>query len=446
MRILSVFLMSFFILNNTGYTSEPVKNILVLNSYHEGFSWTDGINSSIKNYFSGSKNKVELYFEYLDGKRFSDNAYLKQLTELYLFKFRDREIDVIIAADDNALDLLLENEKKLFTDVPVVYTGINNLTIPDVVNGKRYTGILEETPPDGAVHLALKLHPGVKKIYVLADYSSTGRARIQSLEMIRYDFSGIAFEYSANTTIDEIKKRLSTLDEKSLVLLLAYFNDSTGTFFSYEELMSAIYPVTSVPIYAVSNNFLGQGITGGVVNSSEVQGREASRVAERILNGEKPENIPPKRDVELKTVLDYKELKKFGVNTSLVPANSLIINSPKGFYDFYKENMVFFLVVVSAGFFAGIIALASGRNKILRINRERLKVISELSSALNEVTALRGLLPICANCKKIRNDQGYWERIENYVTDHSGLVFTHSLCPDCAKKLYPEFSDQKEEK
>ena len=57
-------------------------------------------------------------------------------------------INLIIATDDNALNFLRENEKRLFPSVPVVYTGINNLTIPDVVNGKRYTGILEETPPE----------------------------------------------------------------------------------------------------------------------------------------------------------------------------------------------------------------------------------------------------------------------------------------------------------
>ena len=118
--------------------------------------------------------------------------------------------------------------------------------------------------------------------------------------------------------MDEIKKRLSSLDESSLVLLLAFFNDSTGTFFSYEKLMSEIYPVTSVPVYAVSGNLLGLGITGGVVNSSEDQGREASRIAGMILNGEKPENIPAKRDVELKIVLDYKEMKRFGIDSSLI--------------------------------------------------------------------------------------------------------------------------------
>jgi GAF domain-containing protein len=62
----------------------------------------------------------------------------------------------------------------------------------------------------------------------------------------------------------------------------------------------------------------------------------------------------------------------------------------------------------------------------------------ELRRTLEEVKALRGMLPICAACKKVRDDQGYWDRIEDYVTKHSELEFTHSLCPDCAKTLYPQ--------
>jgi len=63
----------------------------------------------------------------------------------------------------------------------------------------------------------------------------------------------------------------------------------------------------------------------------------------------------------------------------------------------------------------------------------------ELTEALANVKTLKGLLPICASCKKIRDDQGYWTRIESYLYKHSEAEFSHSICPDCAKKLYPEF-------
>lgn len=62
----------------------------------------------------------------------------------------------------------------------------------------------------------------------------------------------------------------------------------------------------------------------------------------------------------------------------------------------------------------------------------------ELEQALVEVKRLQGILPICANCKKIRDDTGYWQQIEAYISDHSEAEFSHGICSDCAKKLYPE--------
>lgn len=66
---------------------------------------------------------------------------------------------------------------------------------------------------------------------------------------------------------------------------------------------------------------------------------------------------------------------------------------------------------------------------------------AELQEALTKIKTLSGLLPICASCKKIRDDKGYWNRIETYISDHSEAEFSHSICPECTKKLYPELYD-----
>ncbi len=63
-----------------------------------------------------------------------------------------------------------------------------------------------------------------------------------------------------------------------------------------------------------------------------------------------------------------------------------------------------------------------------------------LNATLEEIKILKGFLPICASCKNIRNDQGYWEKIEQYISNHSEAEFTHTLCPDCIKKLYPDIN------
>jgi hypothetical protein len=68
----------------------------------------------------------------------------------------------------------------------------------------------------------------------------------------------------------------------------------------------------------------------------------------------------------------------------------------------------------------------------------------DLENALAEVKTLSGLLPICASCQKIRNDKGYWDRIETYIQAHTEATFSHSLCPDCARKLYPDLYKDRE--
>jgi hypothetical protein len=69
---------------------------------------------------------------------------------------------------------------------------------------------------------------------------------------------------------------------------------------------------------------------------------------------------------------------------------------------------------------------------------EREELIRSLQAALQDVRTLSGLLPICAHCKKIRDDDGYWTQIESYIRDHSGIDFTHGICPDCAREWFHE--------
>jgi hypothetical protein len=90
-----------------------------------------------------------------------------------------------------------------------------------------------------------------------------------------------------------------------------------------------------------------------------------------------------------------------------------------------------------------IVLLLFKENKTIverkRAEAEREKLIKELQDAIARINKLNGLLPICAHCKKIRDDKGYWNQIESYIREHSEAEFSHGICPDCAQKLYPEF-------
>lgn len=84
-------------------------------------------------------------------------------------------------------------------------------------------------------------------------------------------------------------------------------------------------------------------------------------------------------------------------------------------------------------------------SKRKQVQAEREQLVRELQEALAHVKTLSGLLPICANCKKIRDDEGYWHSVEAYMSAHSEARFSHGICPECMKKLYPWFKPEQEE-
>jgi hypothetical protein len=111
-----------------------------------------------------------------------------------------------------------------------------------------------------------------------------------------------------------------------------------------------------------------------------------------------------------------------------------------GVYDVFNLSGHLLRIVAAALIYLGIIR--TGFEKPYRLLFRDLKQReTQLEEAIEQVKTLRGFLPICSSCKKVRNDAGYWQQIESYVTAHSEAEFTHSLCPDCARKLYPGFTD-----
>jgi len=110
-----------------------------------------------------------------------------------------------------------------------------------------------------------------------------------------------------------------------------------------------------------------------------------------------------------------------------------------------RKNGTLFPVEISVG------ALVDGNTHAIirditerkQMEKEREKLILELQEALANVKQLSRLLPICASCKKIRYDKGYWNQIEEYITEHTDTLFSHGMCPDCLEKARYEFEKLK---
>ena len=98
----------------------------------------------------------------------------------------------------------------------------------------------------------------------------------------------------------------------------------------------------------------------------------------------------------------------------------------------------------SDGQMVGASSIASDVTERKKMEWERTRLIAHLNEMLSKVKTLSGLLPICASCKKIRDDRGYWQQLETFVGEHSGAEFSHSICPDCMKRLYHQFAPAEE--
>lgn len=147
---------------------------------------------------------------------------------------------------------------------------------------------------------------------------------------------------------------------------------------------------------------------------------------------------------------NFAAIRQLGVNLTeleikLEAEHKMKIFENAGRLRFY----VLFLVILSLGLaiFLGYILnkMINSLNQEIskRIQTEKTILIesNKLKDALARVNVLSGLIPICAACKKIRDDKGYWNQIENYIRDHSEAEFSHSICPKCEKKLYPDLCD-----
>ncbi len=105
-------------------------------------------------------------------------------------------------------------------------------------------------------------------------------------------------------------------------------------------------------------------------------------------------------------------------------------------------DLSFYPLLDPQGQAVGVAIFGQDITERLAVEREREALVVSLTQALAEVKTLSGLLPICSNCKRVRDDQGYWNQIEYYVSQHSQAQFSHGICPECARKLYPDLMDQ----
>jgi two-component system cell cycle sensor histidine kinase/response regulator CckA len=314
-----------------------IKRVLVLHSYHKGLGWTDSITEGIEAVFKKSEFPVEIFYEFMDTKRIFDETYLARLVELYRYKYRQRRFDAIISSDDHAFKFLLAHHDALFGHTPVVFCGVNYFSDDFLAGTVDFTGVVESFSIKGTIDGALAIDPDIRRIFAVVDNTVTGQANRKLLDAVIPEYaSRLQFTFITDIDMDEVQQTVSRLPDKSVVLLLSYTSDRSGNTFSLEQSAELVCQASNRPVFGFWDFYLNHGIVGGMLTTGTAHGSEAARMALRIMDGERPADIPVLKESPNRYIYDYAEMRKFGISPARLPSGSTVINRPLTFYQQYK--------------------------------------------------------------------------------------------------------------
>ncbi len=356
--------------------------ILILNSYHQGYSWTDGEVTGIRSAISKAQPSAQVFVEYLDWRRFPTQQNSDQVETLLTLRYGTDKPGVLIVTDNPALSFALEHRSGIFAGVPVVFCGVNDFQ-PDMLKGmKNITGVAEEIDPASAIDLALRLHARATSMYVITDFTETGLAVRRTIQRAVQRFQGrAAFSFSPDMTLQELLDAVAALPQNTVILATPFTRDRAGVFTDIPQFTEQLAAHTALPIYGIYEEGLGRGIVGGVLTSPSLEGEKAGELAVRILNGESADAIPVVTKQSTRAAFDWQKLQQYGIPVSRLPAGAVIVNQPVSILD-TNRDLVIITATVMLLLILGIIFLS-----IINFRRERAEAqVLRLATVVEQAT------------------------------------------------------------
>jgi len=364
---------------------EHLKNVLVLNSYHSGFTHTDDIIEGIENILQPEENNIELRIEYMDTKTMGyETEYKERLVDFYTYKYGNTEFDLIISTDDNAFNFLLEYHYDLFPGVPAVFCGVNNLDAPDLIDRDIFTGIIEIVSVKETIEIAMRLHPETRQIVFVVDNTPTGESVWNQIKEQSEYFEGIQFtRIGDGISMTQIEDEVGNLSDDAIVLFGPYNRDNTGNYISSQECASLVSEASVRPVYGYTDLLIHSGIVGGKLFGEFHHGQNTAEIAQRILNGE---NVCDVQVIEIcpsQYMFNYEQLERWNIELSELPEGSIVINEPEpSFYEKYYRLIWSIAVFISLEtlILLGLIVNVSKRKKAEKALRKQQDELEELVS------------------------------------------------------------------
>jgi signal transduction histidine kinase/ActR/RegA family two-component response regulator len=277
---------------------------------------------------------------------------------------------VIIAADDPALQFLLEVAPDLLPTVPVVFCGVSNDALAARAPRDRFTGVREVMGTGPFLDLAISLH-SPRRFFVVSDATLTSTTHRRSVEAFARDQRGMPIVYldGRDLTFDQVLSKLRTdTTSRDLVMTTPFTLDYTGKSFPPRDSLAQIAAASAAPTYGSMATEVGQGLMASGVNSGYEHGLTTARLTMAVLRGRSPADVRIESFARIAYQFDYKQMERFGIDETRLPLAAIVVGRPRSFYG---ENQA--LIWVGSLFIVGqmIVIGALTRNVLQRRRAER---------------------------------------------------------------------------